>query len=204
MKSEKILEMLSENKIEELKQLLREEIAIAGATNSNTIRAIIKLSKLAEKEQRQKGGGYIRSALAGAYEKNGKQCICNGAWGVMYEKITDGTKNIPEDIPEDLRLDLSKVFPTMDNRNWFNIDLAIIEQKNKIFKAENKGKPSVVKIKSYYYNADYLLQVLATFDEKLITITDNGSLLVKGENGKGIILPLRVGATDCSPIIELD
>lgn len=189
MKSEKILEMLSENKIEELKQLLREEICLTGSSNKSITKAIIKLSKQAEKEQRDRGH-YTRPALAGAYVLNDKQCICNGAWGVMYDNITTGTTNVPGDLEN--YFDLNKVIPSFDNREWFEIDIAELENKVKIFKAEHKEADPTIKAKEFYYIAKNVVMLADTFENVKFAIADNGMMLLKGDNGKGIFLQLRI------------
>lgn len=202
MKSEKILEMLSENKIEELKQLLREEICVTGSSNKNITKAIIKLSKQAEKDQKQRGGHYIRPVLAGAYILNGKQCICNGCWGVMYDNITTGTTNVPNDLEN--YFDITKVIPSFDNREWFDIDIAELANKVKIFKAEHKDIEPSIKVKEFYYVAKNVCLLADTFENVKFSITDNGMMLLKGDNGKGIFLQLRiVGNAETHCVMEV-
>lgn len=184
MKNELILKLINENKIDELKQKVLEELTCQTSINKNVTKAIIKLSKLAEKESRK-----ARPMLAGAWiNEDGCQCICNGFWAVKYNQETLGTINVQE-VGDYFQID--RVFPSDPKENEFELDLNEINNKLKIAKSDSiKKEIHLVKLKGIYFNAEYIVNVVSSFENPKCYVTNN-MLYVKGLNGKGLILPVR-------------
>lgn len=188
MNNYKILELLNEKKYDELKQKLIEEININASEKKDITKAIIKLSKVAEKEQRTKGGGYIRESIAGAYVCNGSQMICNGIFGVRYNTVTDGTTNAKTFEP----LDLAKIMPKISHEKIFEpLNIDGLNEKIKIFKSEKKGAMPIVSIKSALFNAEYVRDVVATLDDPVFVLASDYQIYIRAKNGDATILGLR-------------
>ena len=183
MNNVRILQLLNENKIEQLKQLLKEEISISNSDNKNVTKSIIKLSKLVKKEM-----NFI-PLLAGAWiNESNQQCICNGAFAVRYNTIINGTENASNNGEH---LNLSKLFPSTNNINeYFNIDLNNLINKYKIAKAE-KHNNITTELNGTPFNAEYLINILNTFINPQCTIIGD-MLYIKADNGDGILLRLRI------------
>lgn len=188
MNNYKILELLNEKKYDELKQKLIEEININASEKKDITKAIIKLSKVAEKEQRTKDGRYIRESIAGAYVCNGSQMICNGVFGVRYNTVTNGTTNAKTFEP----LDLAKIMPKISREKIFEpLNINGLNEKIKIFKSEKKGAMPIVSIKNALFNAEYVCDVVATLDDPAFVLVSDCQIYIKAKNGDATILGLR-------------
>lgn len=188
MKNETILKLINENKIEELKQRIIEEISISKNPNKSITKSIIELSKKAEKEQKNR-----RPQFAGAFIDNeGKQTICTSAYCVRYYDITEGTINTTND-----SFDFNTIKPKkIIDSEGFNIDLNTIKNTLKIAKSTKTNIYNLVRFKNVYFDPKYIIDILNTFINP-ICWTIGYMLYISAENGEGILLA-------CKPHIEVE
>lgn len=195
MNATTILRLLTEGKQDEAILLLKQDIASSTTTNKNTYKARIKLAKQAAKDN-------CRPALAGAYNDidNRKQVICNGYWLAVYNDIADGL--IMADVRKGKYINYKQILPNINNKyRQIQIDLKKIATELKIHNAEKKQV--YVKCDVACFNPNYLLDVLASFENPQIFIIDTTSpLYIKADNGDGIICPIRMENAGESIIIE--
>lgn len=191
MKNTKVLQMLTEGKIEELALLLRQEIASEKAPNKSIYTARVKLSKIAYKD----GIKNCREKLGGAYEFNGKQCICNGYFGVMYNDIASGLLEVDSKYKNDL-CDIERIFPTnTDGYSCIDIDWQQVINDDKIAKAEKKDHYISCKNatgEKVYLPAEQVINVMASLENpKLLVKEKMTPAIIEAKNGKAIICPIR-------------
>lgn len=195
MTNAKILQLLNDNKIDELKQAIIQEMQQAKTPNKDTYKAIVKLSRIAQKE----GTKNHRPNLAGAYILGDEQNICNGYWALQTKNIYDGLYNIDEKIPNENKMNLSNIFKnTGDADKVFKPTAKQIQEiKNnlKIRQAESKKNIYVIKFDDTYINAEYFLNMQDCFNDNYIIYlfehTKNSMIQIHDadEKTRAIILP---------------
>ena len=195
--------MLNENKIEELKQRLVEEIGLEKTKNVSTQKAILNLSKSAEKEQRSNNfkqyHKYVRSSLAGAYYIGNETMICNGFYGVIFNGKIEGLQMIPDYQKQEESgtcFDLHKVITSdvlsANKKEDYIYNISELKNELKVLKATKQNLHTT--INSATYNLESLINLLECFENCKIynNPTNNLSQLIfEGDNGIGILLPLR-------------
>lgn len=162
-----------------------------------TEKNIINLSKKAERQFRLNklpNGTYSHSQprLAGAWVDNNKQYICSGFWAVRYDNITDGTINADTEYNP---VQVDSFFPRKKELGTrLEIDLAELKQCYKNARKENKDK-QFCKLGEAHFDAELVRDVMATFEKPICYIPTtarfNTLLYIKGDNGDGIVLPMR-------------
>lgn len=201
MTNEKILELLELNQIEELKKQLMQEIVIKNSGNKNKQKALLKLSQMAEKEQRDKyykksADGtykYIRPALAGAWFEDNTTNICNGYLLYKANGIIDGLQTVPEYCKE--FLDLNKVIPTKDFAPVNKISLDV-EELIKAVKQPTKTERKI-RVMENLFNAEYLYSLYNCFDEDVEIFMVENAILFKDKNAVGMLLKIREFNKSC-------
>jgi hypothetical protein len=197
MTNEKILQMIQDNQIEELKKELMQEIIIKNSNNKNKQKALLKLSQQAEKEQRDKyykksANGtykYIRPALAGAWFDNGTTNICNGFWLYKSNEIINGLQMIPN---TDLNLlDLNKIIPYDDIKEKNEITFNVEELMQAVKQPKEKDQTiRTIRIKENLFNANFVYDVYNCFEEPKTYMLPN-MIIFKDANAIGLVLKLR-------------
>lgn len=166
---------------------------------------IIKLSQIAEKQQRLKKQAdgtynYYRPQIAGAWEMLGNQYINGEAWAVIYKHITEGTtnNNVDEDTKKSNSIFTESFFPAEEKRGeWFKIDLKTLTENYKNARKIDKNKDYFCNIGDNWFNAKFVKDILATLDNPLCCMAqlpyfhDKKLLYLSGYNGDAIILPCR-------------
>lgn len=199
MKAAEVLTLLNEGNVEELKRMCELEIFAENTKEEKPCRDNPK--KLIEARERvakkfAKSMAY-RPGLAGAYELNGKQMLCDGCVGLMFNDIIPG---LPSAKPEASPFDLENIFPQQSALTEINpnIDLNEIKALRKIVKAQNKKAGEeymMVKIGQACYQSAYLLDLIPTLSGELFWYQRekgapiNQMLVIEGDNGKVVILP---------------
>lgn len=199
MTNEKILELLENNQIEELKKQLMQEIIIKNSNNKNKQKAILKLSQQAEKEQRYTYYGksadgtykYISPALAGAWFDNGTTNICNGYYLYKSNEIISGLQMIPEQNNLNL-LDLNKIIPYNDfnEKNKIKLDVKELINAVKQPKADKKAIKTI-RVENNLFNAELLFNLYNCFDEDVDVFMIYNAILFKDKDAVGMLLKLR-------------
>lgn len=199
MKATEVLTLLNEGNVEELKRMCELEIFTENLNQQKKGKDSPK--KLVEARERV-AKKFVKSmvyrpGLAGAYELNGKQMLCDGDVGLMFNDIIPG---LPSAKPEASPVDLEKVFPQQSALIEIHPDIDLNEVKalRKIVKAQNKKareEHMTVKIGEACYQSAYLLDLIPTLSgdlqwyQRKDCSTRVKSLVIEGENGKVIILP---------------
>ena len=199
MTNDKILELLENNQIEELKKQLMQEIIIKNSNNKNKQKAILKLSQQAEKEQRNKyykksaddTYKYIRPALAGAWFDNGTTNICDGYYLYKSNEIINGLQMIPQQANINL-LDLNKIIPYNDfnEKNKIKLDVEGLIKAVKQPKADNKSIKTI-RVENNLFNAELLFNLYNCFDEDVDVFMTYNAILFKDKDAVGMLLKLR-------------
>ena len=198
MKNKDILNLINENKIDELKAKIIAEIGLEDNKEIPTYKAIQRLANLAEKAQRTSkrrfDGKYIysRPAIAGAYYKGDKTVIMDMCWGlIINEKLTgltmaEDSANAP---------DLQNLMPT---------DTDNVEKYEKIpyTKAELNGLKNLLKIDKNHtvrfddntYPTSQFVNIAECLEDVCIYApkTKYNPLVIKGTNGIALICAMRV------------
>ena len=199
MKATEVLTLLNEGNVEELKRMCELEIFAENLNQKkkgkdNPKKLIEARERVAKKFVKSMA---YRPGLAGAYELNGKQMLCDGCVGLMFNDIIPG---LPSAKPEASPFDLEKVFPQQSALIEIHPDIDLNEVKalRKIVKAQNKKAGEeymMVKIGEACYQSAYLLDLVPTLSGELFWYQKgkvapiNQMLVIEGENGKVIILP---------------
>lgn len=171
--------------------------------NLSVQKAILNLSKSAEKEQRDygftKNKRYIRPLLAGAYFIGDETMICNGFWGVIFNGRIEGLQMIPDYQKQadwgfcyDLHRAFSNDTIRATKKDEFEFNVVDLKSKLKVLKANNEDL--TIKINSATYNLNILIKLVECFENCKIynNATNNISqLILEGSNGIGVLLPLR-------------
>ena len=200
MNAKLVLEYLNRNDIPALKELCVSEICAGKSAKPDAAKA---RRKLAEKFARTKD---VSPTQRGAYEIDGKQMLCDGYIGIMFNDIMPGLPSPERAGGADLR----KIIPGTWNREYLpsvNIDAGDLKNRLKVCKAErpehDKKKFWLVKVGAAYYDAAKVLAVLPTltgelkFSQQMLSINrtpEHVMLFVDGENGTGCICPVNVKA----------
>lgn len=146
-----------------------------------------------------------RPALAGAFPmSDGRQGICDGFRGVIYDTPMDGLPTIkPEEYDNILKLD--QIFPQPTTK-LFPIDLPSVNELQttyKIAKAEYTGKSSLfehdtmvtgVNRTEWYFNTVYLIDILKCVEPtEAYTMGESPSslLYLVGNGARGVLCPKR-------------
>ena len=199
MKNEKILELLENNQIEELKKQLMQEIIIKNSNNKNKQKAILKLSQQAEKEQRdtyykKSADGtykYIRPAIAGAWFDNGTTNICDGYYLYKSNEIINGLQMIPKQNDLNL-LDLNKIIPYNDFNEKNKIKLDVEELIKAVKQPQaNKKETKTIRVENNLFNAELLFNLYNCFDEDVDVFMITNAILFKDKDAIGMLLKLR-------------
>ncbi len=176
MENKKIIEMIDENKIEELRKLIMQEICIKESKNKNTQKGLLTLSKIAKKEQKE------RPALAGAYFESGKTYICNGFWLIVANREIDGLE-----MAEKKNYDRPDFEDIIKNTV---IDKEITIDKNIITIAKT-NKENSVRVGSWLYQTKYAKAILDCFDSTANFYEFGNGLLIKDEEKTALLLKMR-------------
>lgn len=180
MENKTILKLLNDENYTELRKLVLQEIAVKEAKNSNTAKAILRLSKLAKKDMQK-----VRPALAGAYIFDfGKTQITNGFWAYINDNELAGLEMVKEYREQP---DLDKV---IDKKAGHEIELNREELSNAV--AEKK----LFTIEDVNFNAEYVQNMAKCFDTtntiiKLINNGGWGSIMFIAPDSRGIVLSMR-------------
>ena len=186
-----ILKLLQQQNYEEIKRLCEFEICSAKSRNITAVKA---REKLARKVARTVKG---RSDIAGAITVDGTQQICDGCAVGIYNDIQEGLvmaeyrenpldfRNVVHQLHDKIELDVQ-------------IDLQELRNKSKLAAVDGlKSKDQLVRVGDGYYRTEYILDYLPTLTGSL-TFSQQGSsnypyksLLVEGDNGCVLILPVR-------------
>lgn len=192
MDSKKIIKFINENKIDELKALAEQELAIASCkttTDKSIQKSILKLSKVAHKDQIK-----YRPTIAGAYYKNNNTYITNGCWGYINNEHIDGLITAVEGDA----IDLEKVFAPVTDTQKIDIDVAKIE----IALANNQ---KYVLIKNVCFDANYVKMLYTSFEQNvnIYAIPEKNLIEFFGKNSKGLLLACRIPEEEKSQYMEV-
>ena len=177
MENKKIIEMIDNNQIEDLRKLILQEICVKESKNTNIQKGLLTLSKIAKKEQKE------IPALAGAYFKSGKTYICNGFWLIIANREIDGLEmaekknyNRPnfEDIIENTVIDKKEI--TIDKN---------------IITIAKTNKENSVRVGSWLYQTKYAKAILDCFDSTANFYEFGNGLLIKDEEKTALLLKMR-------------
>ena len=198
MNAELVLEYLNRNDIPALKELCASEIFAGKSAKPDAAKA---RRKLAEKFARTKD---VSPAQRGAYEIDGKQMLCDGYIGIMFNDIMPGLPSPERAGGADLR----KIIPAPCSRDYLpsvNIDANDLKKRLKVCKAERPEHEKkdfwLVKVGAAYYDVAKVLAVLPTLTGELKFSRQYTSpygdparvmLFVDGENGTATICPVNV------------
>ena len=193
MKAKKILEYLDTQRIDELRELILGEICKKKNRKIPTYKAIQKLSFKCEKDWRIPRSqnkvtfkwNYRKPELAGAYFYNNQTMLTNGYYGVIFKNEIKGLK-MRED--ESSTPDLNRLIPNYEN--WDNIEIDMNDIHKKLTEKINLKRWNLEKS---IFNIDYFLPVYVCFENPKYYIQkdkNNSPLIIKGDNGIGILMPI--------------
>lgn len=205
MNAELVLEYLNRNDIPALKELCVSEIFAGKSAKPGAAKA---RRKLAEKFAKTKD---LSPAQRGAYEIDGKQMLCDGFIGIMFNDIMPGLPSPERAGGADLR----KIIPEPCSRDYLpsvNIDANDLKNRLKVCKAERPEHEKkdfwLVKVGAAYYDVARVLAVLPTLTGELKFSRQYTSpyrdpahvmLFVEGENGTAVICPVNIKAKSYDP-----
>jgi len=178
MKNKKIIEMLNENRIEELKIILMQELCVKESKNSSVQKGLLNLSRMTKKEMEKD-----RPALAGAYFQNGKTYICNGTYLVIANEEKKGLEMTTVNDVERPNFDeiLKQTTPTSEiTFNRDTITIAIV------------NKERYVKIGTWNYQTKYAKNVIDCFNKDAKLYEFENGFLIKDDEKSGILLKVRI------------
>ena len=180
MTNVKILNMINENKLDELKKMLIEEIYLEKNKEVPIYKAIQKFSKLVGKEMIKE-----RPVLAGAnYVKDLTQ-ITNGFCALFLNGHIEGLRMVPEGSA----VDLTSLIPDIEQCIEVVVNINLVKNNLKI------NKEDVTVVLGRRYNSKYLVLLSDCIEDCKYYVCEkfNGPVvLLKGVNGCAILLPLRV------------
>lgn len=197
MKTEKMLELLKETRLDELEQALREQIYFESSKGGKTTKsqklAVIKRLSKNLKDRRGGGVGFNESNQTlvtdsfVAYILNEKLPVESD--NVFMDNIGKTISTIINDTVEMACKDPISTFVFNSERHqdllaWYKI------QKT----TEKDDKRIVVKLENSYFQAKYLIDAFKLLQEFKISVTKkeyNPSLLKNNEGSLGVILPIR-------------
>lgn len=178
MENKKIIEMIDNNQIEELRKILLQEICVKENKNSNTQKGLLDLSKLTAKEMEKD-----RPVLAGAYFHNGNTYICNGFYLVRIDN------------EERQGLEMAKTYadnyPQFDSFiDDFKYDKEVVVDRKEITTAK-VNKEQYVRVGTHKYQTKYFDKILKCFDDTAKFYESDNFILMKDNEKEAILLRIR-------------
>ena len=194
MKATKILDLLRENKIDELRHEAEIELGAEKIGSRSAAKARFEIAKMAKKEFEKD-----RPTLDGAWEQNGHQCVVTHAIFVEFSDVIPG---MPTPTRPGARFE-----PNFDNgrRIDISIDPDELIKLGKLHRAKEGRKAlTVIGIETsdgvIYFQEKFVSPVLAALTGKLTFYVSKSWVKIAGDNGFGVILNIRVNAGDPKPI----
>lgn len=193
----KVLELVSNNKIEELKKLAKLEIQeqVIKEKGGNKELKRFKAAQRYIKNVEKSWGGKFK----GAWEEQGKQCFSDGYTAFIL-------KNKIERLPktEKQNLDLHTILKNIDANKETNVDINDIKAAFKIHKAKYGRKYPTCQydLGISLYNAEYILNCYDILGGNIIFKQSNKNELspaiLESENGIANLLPIRKQKRECA------
>ena len=184
MKATKILQLLNEGKLDDLRRACELEVMSEKPGNLTPVKAREKLAKIAAKENKVK-----RPELAGAFEKDGYQIITDGYFFAKFDDIVPGLPVPPTP---------GAMFePRLDKGEKVDISIDLAELSNlaKIHNPKDKKDMILVGIKkrsdTMYIQAKYIIDALPALTGKVTYRLSDYFLRIEGDNGFVVILKVR-------------
>ena len=195
MNKQTILSYIKENKIEELKNKIEQELAIETAKNKDIQKGLLALSRDAFKSCYNN-----MDLLAGAWidEENKKTYICNGLYIYVANEIKHGLIEVEK-----------------KGREYININNILGNFKNKKFDVvkidfgkvalEKAYKKEYVKIDNIVFNIKLLLLVSKCFDlnNTETYLYENAIKFIDTDKNEAILLCCRISSDKKSDIVEV-
>lgn len=179
-----VLELVSNNKMEELKKLAKAEItekAIKENEGNKELRRYKSAIKYFKKVNNDR--------LNGTWEENGKQCFTNGYSAFILDNKINGLKEIQKGF------DIYKAIGNTENYVEIPVNIKEIKANFKIQKAQSKQKIYYYDIGISRYNIEFIIHCYdilggdITFKQH---VKDELSCaMMESENGICILLPIK-------------
>lgn len=193
----KVLELVSNNKIEELKKLAKLEIKEqvikekCGSKELKRFKAVQRYIKNAEKS--------LVGEFKGTWEEQGKQCFSDGYTAFILKNKIEG---LPKN--EKQNLDLHTVLKDVNANNEINVDINAIRAAFKIHKAKYGRKYPTCRydLGISQYNAEYILNCYDILGGNIVfkqsQTNELSPAVLESENGIAILLPMRKQKRECA------
>lgn len=193
----KVLELVSNDKIEELKRLAELEIKERVIKEKGGNKEL-KRFKSAQK--------YIKNAekcwtveFKGTWEENGKQCFSDGYTGFILENKIEGLEKIENQV-----LDLHKALECTSVSKEIKVDINEIKTAVKIYKSTHKrnAPPFEYDLGISRYNAEYIISCYDILGGNIVfkqsETNEISPAILESENGIAILLPMKKRVAVCN------
>lgn len=193
---------LASGTLDALIMTVKQDIASAEARKSlgqNKYKAALAFAKYCAKQN-------LRPTLAGAFPlSGGRQGICDGYRGVVYEQPYDGLPEIEKHFYPDV-IDMDKILPNEDAK-LIEVEmpsLAELKTNFKIAKAAYTGKAGyfnhTTKIVATdgshrWFNTKYLIEMIECVEPSMVYFMGelpSALMYFEGNGAKGVVLPVRM------------
>lgn len=195
MNKQNILNYLRENRIEELKNKIEQELAIETAKNKDIQKGLLALSRDAFKSCYKN-----MDLLAGAWidEENKKTYICNGFYIYVANKIINGLVEVEKKGRE--YININNILENFKNKNFNEIKLDLAK-----LTLEKVYKKQYVKVDNIVFDIKLLLLITKCFDLTLtkIYLYDNAIRFIDTDKNEAILLCCRISSDKKSDVVEV-
>lgn len=196
---EKFINLLNENKLQELREELTQELLKSTDKLSADLFTTIK--------KYLKNTDNAHPLLKNIQHKNGRQFVCDGFTAYIFNTYKKELENLPQVSEQDSL----NIFSILDSNAIYSKinenDLILIQNINKyisLYKTQqwyNKKEEMIVKLANKYFNAEFILTLKKVFDDNLneLEIADlgnNRAIQFKTNDITAIVLPIRVPKHD--------
>ena len=137
-----------------------------------------------------------RPAIHGAVVKDGKQYICDGYFGAVYNDIDETLTKVPiEEYPIDgLIKTINNAKSSVNENNLVNVDVNALRALVPAKKAESIN--FIAKLGDSYFQIRHLSRVLDTYDNPKLYVPAKPTdpMYIEADNGYAVLMPIRAAA----------
>ena len=137
-----------------------------------------------------------RPAIHGAVVKDGKQYICDGYFGAVYNDIDETLTKVPiEEYPIDgLIKTINNAKNSVNENNLVNVDVEALRALVPAKKAESIN--FIAKLGDSYFQIRHLSRVLDTYDNPKLYVPAKPTdpMYIEADNGYAVLMPIRAAA----------
>lgn len=135
-------------------------------------------------------GVKARPKMQGIFELDGKQCLCDGFFGVIFNNKIEGLKQA-EYHGDPVRLDtIINKSKTTDKNKIVNINADALRET--VPSKHSEYKSNIARLGNAYFQTAMLSRTIDALENPVCYVTGKESpLYIKADNGEAVVLPLR-------------